>query len=142
MFGQDFRRANVDSINYKRSCLMMVGEVVPLLTGGQALHICRVYLHKKFEIPANSTMLVPIKIPQNEHLSELGLVEPSFHLMDRKEISLMGGVVSTFSDPVLTVLNFGDSSVRLYRNTNLVTCESYFEPPKQPSRGFLVSKTT
>ncbi len=42
ILGQDFLRANVDSINYKRSCLMMGGDVVPLWTGGQALHICRV----------------------------------------------------------------------------------------------------
>ena len=132
ILGQDFLRANVDSINYKRSCLMMGGDVVPLWTGGQALHICRVELQQTVEIPANSMMMVPIKIPQKEHLSELGLVEPSFHLMATKEISLMGGVVSISSDPVMTVLNYGNSSVRLYKNTNLGTCESYFEPPMQP----------
>ncbi|KAH3784776.1 hypothetical protein DPMN_095312 [Dreissena polymorpha] len=56
---QDFMRANVDSINYKRSWLMMGVDVVPLWTSGQALHICRVKLQPTFEIPANSTMMVP-----------------------------------------------------------------------------------
>jgi len=51
ILGQDFLRQHVDSINYKKSCLVMGQTSVPLWVGGLANQICRVEVQQTVKIP-------------------------------------------------------------------------------------------
>ncbi|KAH3707670.1 hypothetical protein DPMN_067081 [Dreissena polymorpha] len=42
ILGQDFLRQNVDHINYRKPCLVMGSDIVPLQTVGGSSQICRV----------------------------------------------------------------------------------------------------
>ena len=128
ILGQDFLKQHVDSINYKHSSLVIGNTSVPLWTGGQANQICRVEIQETVRLPGYTRKLVSVKIPQKEHLAPLGCVEPSFELMAKKEVCIMGGIVDvTASSLSVTLLNFGSGETTIYKNTNLGTCESYFE---------------
>ncbi|KAH3868123.1 hypothetical protein DPMN_031262 [Dreissena polymorpha] len=97
ILGQDFLKQYVDSINYKRSCLVMGKKVVPLWTGGQANQICRVQLQETVKLPPYSRRMVSDEIPPKEHLSPIGMIEPSFDLKAHREICIMGGLIDTTS---------------------------------------------
>ena len=128
ILGQDFLRQHVDSINYKKSCLMMGQTSVPLWVGGMANQICRVEMQQTVKIPSHSRMAISVKIPQKQHLGQLGYVEPSLDLMSKSEVCVMGGIVDTTSDTMtLNILNYGESDVTVYKNTTLGTCESHIE---------------
>lgn len=128
ILGQDFLKQHVDSINYKRSCLVLGQNIVPLWTGGQANQVCRIEISDTVKIPSRCRRSVTVNIPQKEHLSEFGYVEPCIELMAKSCICVIGGVVNTTKDTIaLHILNYGDEETTVYKNTNLGTCESYFE---------------
>ena len=97
ILGQDFLKQYVDSINYKHSCLLIGNKTIPLWTGGRANQICRVDIQHTIKIPAHTRKQVTVKIPQREHLAQLGCVEPSIELMAKREVCVMGGIVDTTS---------------------------------------------
>ena len=73
-------------------------------------------------------MMVNVNIPQKQHLGQLGYVEPSLDLMAKNEVCIIGGVVDTTSETLtLSILNYGESDVTVYKNTHLGTCESHSE---------------
>ena len=128
ILGQDFLRQHVDNINYRHSCLVMSSTTVPLWVCGTAKQICRVQAKDTVKIPANSRMWVPVKIPLADHITPIGLVEPSFELMGKKDMCALGGVVDTISNEiVLNIINYGSESTTLYKNTVVGTCESHVE---------------
>jgi len=48
--------------------------------------------------------------------------------MAKNEVCIMGGVVDTTSDTLtLSILNYGESDVTVYKNIHLGTCESHSE---------------
>ena len=73
-------------------------------------------------------MWVPVKIPHSEHLASEGFIEPSFDIMAKKEVTMMAGVVTTSTKPVINVINYGNDPVTLHKNTCVGTCESFYEP--------------
>ena len=143
ILGQDFLREHVDSINYKRSCLVIGQNLVPLWTGGQANQICRVELQDTVKLPSHTRMMVPVKIPQKEHLTPQGFVEPSIELMAKSEVCIMGGIVDIAASNkiILNLMNYGQTDITLYKKTTLGTCESYFESENQPERIASISES-
>ena len=127
ILGQDFLKRHVDSINYRKSCLQLGNNIVPLYTGGKSLQICRVEMKETIKIPAQSRMWVPVKVPQSEHLSENGFVEPIASFMAKNEVLVMSGIIDTKQDPVVNVINYGNTPTTLHKNTNIGSCESYTE---------------
>ncbi|KAH3831677.1 hypothetical protein DPMN_104947 [Dreissena polymorpha] len=125
ILGQDFLKQYVDSINYKRSCLVMGKNVVPFWTGGQANQICRVQLNETVKLPPYLRTMVSVEIPLKEHVSPIGMIKPSFDLMAHREMCVMGGLIDYTSGLVnLNLLNYGPSDVTVFKNTNLEICES------------------
>ena len=73
-------------------------------------------------------MTVSVKIPQKEHLTQCGFVEPSIELMAKEEVCVLGGIIDTTTDSLhLNLMNYGSTEKILFRNTNLATCESFYE---------------
>ena len=142
ILGQDFLKQHVDSINYKRSCLVIGNNIIPLWTGGQANQICRVNIQHTVMVPAHTRKIVSVGIPQKEHLAPLGYVEPSMDLMAKSQICVMGGIVETTSSALsMALLNYGSDDITIYKNTNMGTCESYFEPEMSHGRISVVQQT-
>ncbi|KAH3852520.1 hypothetical protein DPMN_095029 [Dreissena polymorpha] len=82
----DFLRQNVDHINYRKSCLVMGSDIVPLQTVGGSSQICRVEVRDTVNIPAHSRMWVPVNIPLAEYMAPLAFVEPDPDVMAEKEV--------------------------------------------------------
>ncbi|KAH3836548.1 hypothetical protein DPMN_109920 [Dreissena polymorpha] len=94
VLGQHFLKQYFYSIDYKRSCLVIGKNVVPFWTGGQANQICRLQLQETVKLPPYSRRMVSVEIPLKEHLSPIGMIEPSFDLMAHREICVMGDITS------------------------------------------------
>ena len=132
ILGQDFLRKNVDNINYRKSCLVMGSETVPLETANGSSQICRVEVRETVKIPAQSRMWVPVTIPLAEHMSPLGFVEPDPDVMSTIEILTMSGIVDTQSENVLVnVVNYGSQPITIFKRMPLGTCKPYHERVQQ-----------
>lgn len=76
----------------------------------------------------HSRSVIPITIPQKDHLAELGLVETPATVISQKNFSLIPGIVVTNSQDLQAVIqNFSSNPITLYRNMKLGTCESYYQ---------------
>lgn len=143
ILGQDFLTQNVDNINYRRSCLMIGHKSIPLWTGGQANQVCRVELQHTVRIPSHTRKPVTVRIPLREHLAHDGYIEPCIELMAKSEVCVMGGIVDTRSHTfTLNLLNYGPNEITVHKNTNLGSCESYYENEKCQDRIATVHETS
>lgn len=79
-------------------------------------------------IPPETRSVIPITIPQKDHLAELGLVETPSTVISQKNFSLIPGIVDTNSQDLQAVIqNLSSNPITLYPNMKLGTCESYYE---------------
>ena len=128
IIGQDFLHEHVDSISYRRSCLIVGSKTIPLWMGGTALQICKVEVRNTTKIPAHSRAWIPVNIPFSEHLGPTGFIEPSFELIEKHGFCVVGGIVDVSnSDTLVSVVNLGSEPTTVYAKTTLGTCESYEE---------------
>lgn len=136
ILGQDFLLDYATKIDYKRLVLQTEDTCIPCWIGGEAAMTCRVEVRNTVEIPANSSMFVPVCIPECEHLADIGLIEPSKELCESKNIILTPGVISTQEvDKVVNIANRSSLPVVLQSNMKVGSCESFYEAePKESER--------
>ena len=84
LLGQDFPKEHVESISYRQSCLIIQDKQIPLWTGGESVHVCRVEVKETVQLPPKSRMWLSVNVPQAEYLSKYGFVEPSLDVMAKK----------------------------------------------------------
>lgn len=85
--------------------------------------VCRVLVRETTTLLSNSGILVPISIPEAEHLTKLGLVEPC---TENTIIYAVPGILDLQSDKFyINVLNTRSNSITLHANQQLGTCASY-----------------
>lgn len=85
--------------------------------------VCRVLVRETTTLPSNSGVLVPISIPEAEHLTKLGLVEPC---TENTVIYAVPGILDLQRDKFyINVLNTSPNSITLHANQQLGTCASY-----------------
>lgn len=90
--------------------------------------VCSVAVKHTVIIPPETRSVIPITIPQKDHLAELGLVETHSTVISQKNFSLIPGKVDTNSQDLQAVIqNFSSNPITLYPNMKLGTCEFYYE---------------
>ncbi|KAH3741470.1 hypothetical protein DPMN_048195 [Dreissena polymorpha] len=87
---------------------------------------CRVLVTTKVDIPTQSSMWVSVKIPSQEHLAPIALVEP---FAQNQPVQLVSGVIQTetINDVKINIVNFSDENVTLHSKTVICTCISVTE---------------
>ena len=74
---------NVTKIDYCRLKLSTYTVDIPCWIGGEAEMVCYVQSNETIVIRPDSKMFIPVNIPKCEHLSKLGVLEPSMELFMR-----------------------------------------------------------
>lgn len=119
ILGQDYLLSHVKKIDYQQM----------VLHTGQCGEIkCWIGVHgvqspETTTLPSNSGILIPISIPEAEHFTKLGLVEPC---TENTGIYTVPGTLDLQSDKFyFNVLNTSSNSITLHANQQLGTCASY-----------------
>jgi len=126
ILGQDFMLKYVKQVDYERYIIQTRHDQIHCWVGRKSSMVCRVLVTTKVDIPAHSSMWVSVKIPSQEHLSPVALVEP---VAQNQPVQLVSGVTQTetMNDVKLNIVNYSDESVTLYPKTVLGTCMSVTE---------------
>ncbi|VDH99871.1 Hypothetical predicted protein [Mytilus galloprovincialis] len=96
-----------------------------MLGGGEFRMTCRVLARDTVVVPSNSSMTLPVNVPNKEHVTSIAIIEPCNLLYEEKNISVVSGIINSDDEyPFVQVVNYSDSDVKLYPNTMLGTCES------------------
>lgn len=128
ILGQDFLMKNVQKLDLQRMMPNTDQGNIQSWTGGEAVMVCSVAVKHTVIIPPETRSVIPITIPQKDHLAELGLVETPSTVISQKNFSLIPGIVDTNSQDLQAVIqNFSSNPITLYPNIKLGTCESYYE---------------
>ncbi len=122
ILGWDFLVANEIDVLVSESCLSIGNHKIPLLTMENLFpHVCSAVVAETMVIPANSEMIIPLKLLDNQDSQEViyynyeGIFEPDSHLDE----DILVASVATKSEkgiiPVL-VMNLSCEDVNIYAN--------------------------
>ncbi|CAG2255154.1 unnamed protein product [Mytilus edulis] len=125
ILGQDFLLKHVKKIDYRSHILQTENSDIKCWVGGEFRMTCRVLARDTVVVPSNSSMTLPVNVPNKEHVTSIAIIEPCNLLYEEKNISVVSGIINSDDEyPFVQVVNYSDSDVKLYPNTMLGTCES------------------
>ena len=125
ILGQDFLLKHVKKIDYRSHILQTENLDIKCWVGGEFRMTCRVLAKDTVVVPSNSSMTLPVNVPNKEHVTSIAIIEPCNLLYEEKNISVVSGIINSDDEyPFVQVVNYSDSDVKLYPNTMLGTCES------------------
>ena len=128
IIGQDFLLKFIDKIDYKGLRLITGNGDISCWIGGEAEMISRVTVKRTTQLQPNTVTWVPINVLKSEFLAEDGIIEVSHSISETHRVCLISGIVNTRADDkYIPVINFDDSETILNINTDIGTCESYYE---------------
>ena len=128
IIGQDFLLKFIDKIDYKGLRLITGNGDISCWIGGEAEMISRVTVKRTTQLRPNTVTWVPINVLKSEFLAEDGIIEVSNRVSETHRVCLISGIVNTRADDkYIPVINFDDSETILNVNTDIGTCESYYE---------------
>lgn len=130
ILGQDFMLKHVKSVDYENYMLHTANDQINCWIGKKTSMVCRVLVESTVKIPPMSSMWVPVKIPSQEHLDSVALVEP---VALNNGTQLVSGVIETENteNVKLHVVNCTEENVTLFPKTVLGSCMSVKENTKE-----------
>lgn len=75
ILGQDFLIRNVDRIDYRKMEMKVGNSLLPCYVKGEAETVCAVHVTEFTTVPPMTGKLVPVSIPNSDHLSPIGLID-------------------------------------------------------------------
>lgn len=137
ILGQDFLIRNVDRIDYRKMEMKVGNSLLPCWVKGEAETVCAVHVTEFTTVPPMTGKLVPVSIPNSDHLSPIGLIDRNRIL--RNQIMVTPGLIDVSKkNPVIQVLNISSEEVKLQPNLKLTTCESVYLNSNQASPCYAV----
>ena len=128
IIGQYFLLENVKKLDFSNLILLTRKGVIQCWIGGESKTVCSVKPACSITLPPKSRMWLPVNIHGSERLSTLGLVEPHIELLHTKNVFFSAGVLDLKDNTrVIDIMNVGERPVNIYPNTNLGTCQSFYE---------------
>lgn len=128
ILGADFLSRNRCDLLMGRQVLKIDDEEIPFWTRNDSEKACRVEVRQEVTVPPNSKQIVPVKICKSGYLRDIGLIEPSDNLFQRRQIIAAKSITSTkIPNPVIQVINCGDEQVTLPKGFTIGHCESLYE---------------
>ncbi|KAK3100422.1 hypothetical protein FSP39_019732 [Pinctada imbricata] len=93
--------------------------------GGEAEMMCAVFPKETTVIPQKTAMLVPVTIPNAEHLHQTAMVD-NFD-GNEKQILITPGIVNLkYKEILVQLTNHGEDDIKLQPNMRLASCESVY----------------
>ncbi|CAC5391227.1 unnamed protein product [Mytilus coruscus] len=130
ILGQDFLLKHVKKIDYRSHILQTENSDIKCWVGGEFRMTCRVLARDTVGVPSNSSITLPVNVPNKEHVTSIAIIEPCNILYEEKNISVVSGIINSNDEyPFVQVVNYSESDVKLYPNTMLGTCESVVALP-------------
>jgi hypothetical protein len=129
VLGQDFLLQNVRKLDYEKYILHTSTDSIHCHVGEGTRTVCRVMVEEKINIPGNSGVWVPVRIPSVNYLATAGLIQ-SLPSLPEKGIHLTEGIIDTETvgqRRTVNIINCTDVPIVLYPQMELGTCVSISE---------------
>ena len=128
IIGQDFLCRYITKIDYKHLALCTDNTKIPCWLGGEYQMTCRVLVKASMDIPPLCETVIPIDVPQSEHLSQHGFIDSVTDKNDDKHYKLVEGVINNRNtEKFARVINYSQNPVTLHPNTVIGQCQSFYE---------------